>query len=471
MHKIIPEWCNNYEEFWDSIRKRNLFFIRLRYFAFLALILFIFFSDDYLKLFLTDFQKKAILFIAVFLFLYNIIIHKFYSKISTTSKKHNPVYLSIFQMVVDLFLLTLIIYFTGGVESPFLPFYIFHMIIGSLLLPSFWVYFSAFFVSGAVTLLAVGEYYGYVTHHCLYGLCNAELYNHYSFVSITLITFYLTLFFAGFIANKIARQLYLQEENLIQALKELKVSDEKKQKYVMGVMHEIKSPITASQSIVDLIIGGYLGETPEKIKEKLERIKIRNSEAIEMINDILRISRIHLLDESELEEINPVALLEEEKNKIIDIAKAKNIDIKINNPCGNFRAVKGDEKVIRLALSNIFSNAVKYTPQSGQIEAIVNFYKEYLEIKICDNGKGIPKEELEKVFVPFYRLMRDKGSAEGSGLGLALVKEIVNQHNGEILLKSPSEIGNMENPGTCCLLRLPYLPNKKVVFNSNNILG
>jgi signal transduction histidine kinase len=461
MLELTPEWCNNYDEFWDSIRKRNSFFIRLRYLAFLFLILFVLFSGKNVKLILSDTQKHAIIFIALFLLVYNFIIH-YSSRQTSGGEKNNPVHLSILQMIVDLILLTVIVYFTGGIESPFLPFYIFHMIIGSLLLPSFWVYLSAFSVSLAVTLLVAGEYYGCLTHYCIFGLFNAELYNHFSFVSITLITFYTTLFFSVFIANKIAKQLYVQEEHLIAALKELKTTDEKKQKYIMGVMHEIKSPIAASQSITDLILGGYLGGVPEKIMRKIERIKTRNNEAIEMINDVLRISRIHLLGENELEEINPVELLEEEKNKIIEIAKAKKITISNIPPRGNFRLLKGDAKVMKLALSNIFGNSIKYTPPGGKVETSIKFDDEFLEIKICDNGKGIPKSELEKVFVPFYRLKRDKGASEGSGLGLALVKEIINQHHGEILLKSPSEIGDKENPGTCCLLKLPYLLNNKV---------
>ncbi len=461
MFKIIPDWCKHFDEFWASIRKRNLFFIRLRYLAVIALTLFGITADKIFSLKLSQTQSVAIFIIAAFLLVYNVAIHKFRNGIKSDAAEFNPVHLSILQMTIDLIILTLTVYFTGGIESPFLPFYIFHMIIGSLVLPSCIVYFSAVLVSLSVTAIALAEYGGSLRHYCLYGLFNAELYNHLPYVTITLATFYVTLFFSVFIANKIARQLYLQEEHLLKALNELRTSNERKQKYIMGVMHEIKSPIAASQSLADLISGGYLGEVPEKIKEKIERIKLRNNEAIEMINDILRISRIHLLEESELEEIDALELLEKEKEKVSAQATAKNISIKLVPPKGKPRKIKGDARVMSLALSNIFGNAIKYTPNGGKIEALTIFKQNYLEIRICDTGKGIPKEELEKVFTPFYRLKRDKGKTEGSGLGLALVKEIINQHNGEILLESPSHLGNEENPGTCCLLRLPYSPNEK----------
>ncbi len=463
MPKLIPEWCKHFDEFWDSIRKRNLLFIKLRYLAVVALAAFVLFSENVFGLKMNETQKSVIIFGAIFLLVYNLSIHRYRASVSNDGKKFNPVHLSILQMSVDLVLLTLLIYFTGGIESPFLPFYIFHMIIGSLVLPGCVVYLSAFLVTVAVTAVAVAEYYGALSHYCLYGLFKFELYNQYPYVAITLVTFYVTLFFSVFIANKIARQLYVQEEHLVNALNELKTSDERKQKYIMGVMHEIKSPVAASQSLVELLLGGYAGEIPENIKEKIARIGKRNAEAIEMINDILRISRLHLLEESELEEVDLVKLLEAEKEKIAERARGKEIEVKITVPKGKVRPIKCDARVISLALSNIFGNAVKYTPRGGKIEAEIIFKNDYVEIRICDSGKGIPKEELEKVFVPFYRLRRDKGKSEGSGLGLALVREIVKQHKGEILLESPSHLGTPENPGTCCLLRLPYSPEQTVI--------
>ncbi len=462
MPKLIPDWCKHFDEFWDSIRKRNLMFIRLRYFAAFSLALFAMLSRTLFGLSLSSVQTNVIFSVTLFLFVYNLIVHKLHFELTRNAKKFNPVHLSVLQMVADLILLTVIIYYTGGIESPFLSFYIFHMIIGSLVLPSCMVYLSAFLVSAIITALAFLELSGSIVHHCVYGLLNSELYLRPTYVSITLITFYATLFFSVYIANKIARQLYVQEEHLINALDELKNSNERKQKYIMGVMHEIKSPIAASQSLVELLIGGYAGEISEKAKDKLVRIRKRNVEAIEMINDILRISRIHMLSESELEEVNPVDLLEKETEKVKDFAKQKEIEITIAKPKGKKRTVKGDARVISLALSNILSNAIKYTQRGGKIEALAIFKQKYLEIRICDNGKGIPKDEIEKVFTPFYRLKRDKGKIEGSGLGLALVKEIVNQHNGEILLESPSHLGDAEHPGTCCLLRLPYSPDKQI---------
>ncbi len=466
MFSLIPAWSNNFEKFWESICQRNLLFIKLRYLASVALFSFAIFSEKIFHIHLQGIQNSALLIISVSLFFYNIAIHLLRAKIKPTAECFNPLHLSLLQISVDLTLLLIIIYFTGGIESPFLPFFIFHMIIGSLILPGRIVYLSALAVVFSTTLIALAEYNGILQHYCIYGLLNGELYNRFSFVAITLPVFIFTLLFSVYLANNIARQLYVQEGQLVQALKELKTLNDKKQKYIMGVMHEIKSPVTASQSIVELILEGYLGKIPENIKEKLKRISFRNNEAIEMINDVLRISRLHLLGENEFEEVDPSTLLEEAKEKFQETAERKELTISIKLPKGKIQKLKCDKKVLQLALSNIFSNAVKYTPAKGKIEATVNFLKDFVEIKVCDNGKGIPPEEQEKVFIPFYRLRRE-GEKEGVGFGLALVKEIVNQHKGDILIESPSYLGSEENPGTCFLIRLPYVPSQHVYLSKS----
>ncbi len=469
MITLLPEWSLNYKKFWEAISERNLLFIKFRYLAVLSLFTFLCFSYSIFGIKLLPIQKEVFLLSSFFLLFYNLTIHKFRSKIKPQSAGFNPLHLSVLQISVDLLLLTLLVYFTGGVESPFLPFFIFHMIIGSLILPNKVVYFFTTIVILTVTVITTFEFYGLIPHYCFYSLLNQEFYNQLPFVVITLTVFGITLLFSVFLANKIAHQLYVREGQLLQALDELKKSNDKKQKYIMGVMHEIKSPISASQSLVELMLNGFVGEISEGIKEKLFRVRIRNDEAIEMINDILRISSLHLLNEEELEEVNPLELLIEERKRFLESAEAKGISMQIMETKGKQQKVRCDKRVLKLAISNIFSNAVKYTQTGGKIIAEIIYQNDFVEIKICDNGKGIPDEEKEKVFVPFYRLKREKGKTEGVGFGLALVKEIVNQHNGEFLIISPSGLGDLRNPGTCFLIRLPYnLSLKKL---NNNMKG
>jgi signal transduction histidine kinase len=92
----------------------------------------------------------------------------------------------------------------------------------------------------------------------------------------------------------------------------------------------------------------------------------------------------------------------------------------------------------------------------GQVEVRLVDFEYQLEISVCDNGIGIPQNEFEKVFEDFYRGSNVKASEyEGAGLGLSAVKQIIEKHSGKIAVKSPSEIGTDENPGTCFTIILP----------------
>ena len=129
---------------------------------------------------------------------------------------------------------------------------------------------------------------------------------------------------------------------------------------------------------------------------------------------------------------------------------------------------------MELALSNIVSNSIKYTPKTGKLLIKLVDDEEYLIIKICDNGVGIPKNELEKVKGQFYRASNIKNKDyDGTGMGLSLVSEIVLKMNGTIELQSPSEIADENNPGTCVVFKIPFekvvevKPIDKIISKAN----
>src|SRR5690606_28552094 len=122
--------------------------------------------------------------------------------------------------------------------------------------------------------------------------------------------------------------------------------------------------------------------------------------------------------------------------------------------------VEIDTDKMTQVLDNIISNALKYSPTGGRIVCKVQLYHEYVEVKISDQGPGIPKENLEKIFDRFYRV--DKARSRqmgGTGLGLAIAKEMVNAHGGRIW--ATSEVGK----GTTIHFTLPYDRNQEDDFN------
>lgn len=460
MIKLVPEWIDTNKEFWLSLKRRNLFLIKLRFIAVIMLIVFNYFYELIVEIELSSFQHTVIGAITLFLLLYNIFLLSVRKKVKNIRGSFNPLHLSLVQILVDLIVLTLLIIFTGGIESPLYLFYIFHLIIGSLILPGIVIYSIA--LSTIISMVAISyfEYLGMLPHYCLKGIYKVELYNNPEYIITTLLFYSLMTMVSVFLTNRIVNQLYSQEKKLHEALKEISDSELKKQKYIMGVVHEIKSPIAATKSIVSLIIDGFLGEVSPKIKEKLNRAIIRTTESLNMINNILRISRLRLLDEKTSEDVDISKLIDE----IIDLNNEnvleKNIELE-KTTSDSFRILKGDGVLLKLAFSNLISNAIKYTAKNGIVKIGCEFKKEYLIINICDNGIGIPENEINRIFENYYRANNIiEKNQEGAGVGLSLVQEIVKQHRGSIKVKSPSEFGTIEHPGSCFTIQLPYELNE-----------
>ena len=348
MIKLVPDWIDTNEEFWLSLKRRNLFFIKLRFVAIAMLIGFDYFYEILVKIELSEFQHDAIGLITLLLFIYNLSLFLIRKRIKNIRGRFNPLHLSLVQILVDLTMLTLLINFTGGIESPLYLFYIFHLIIGSLILPGVVMYCIAFATILAMVVISYLQYSGNISHYCLSGVYKLELYNNPEYIITTLLFFSLTIIVSVYLTNRIANQLYLKEKNLHEALKEINDSELKKQKYIMGVVHEIKSPIAATKSIVSLILDGFLGEVSPKIREKLNRAVVRTTESLDMINNILRISRLRLLDEKTSEDVDINELIEEIIDLTSELVDEKNIELE-KTLTNKSRALKGDRVLLKLA--------------------------------------------------------------------------------------------------------------------------
>ena len=457
MIRLIPTWMENYKEFWEAIKRRNLFLIKLRYIAVLMLFLFNFLLEEVINLHFSDEQHQIILYLTLFLLIYNIFIHYSRQYLKTVPQTFNPLHLSLVQIVVDLTILMILIYITGGIESPLKLFLIFHIIIGSLILPSYVIYIITILTFLSITAISYFEYHICISHFAFGGLYETPLYDNPQYVIMRLIVLGIMMFVSAFITNRIAHQLYAQEKHLMDALDEINKSEVKKQKYIMGVVHEIKTPIAATKSLLNLILEGYVGEVSLQVKEKLGRAMIRTTESLGMINNILRISRLRLFDENTSEDVDIYNVVTELLKENKDRLNEKSIKVVKESKGMRKSIIKGDKFLLQLAISNIISNAVKYTNDKGQIWVSLKYSNEFIELSICDDGIGIEKSDLKKIFENYYRAKNIQTEyQEGAGVGLSLVREIIIQHRGEISVTSPSPIGNDKRPGTCFNIRLPY---------------
>ncbi len=454
---MVPEWAREQPEFWEAIRRRNLWFIKLRYAIVVMLIIFLFLTTFIFKINYSETQLIAGAIIIASIFFYNSVLHRLRRFVRFDANRFNPLYLSLFQMILDLIALLLLVYFTGGIESPLYMQFVFLVIIGSLILPGALVYTMAAVFVFSFAILTAFEHYQVIAHHSIDGLLSSPLYNNLNYVGAFLFTFAFMTFISVYLANGMARQLYKREKDLVDSMKKINAAEKDKQKYIMGIVHELKTPIVAVASYIDIILQKFLGPIDETVEEKLIRAKNRTDESVQMINDVLNVSKLTLYNQFDEEEIDINELVSsviKRRRPYADAHLIKMNLLDVRNKKDNFR---GDKFLLDIAISNLLGNSIKYGVDSGTVEITINNNNNNLIIEVCDDGVGIPENELPKIFKDFYRAVNVKKIvAEGSGLGLSVVKRIIERHDGTIKAKSPSRMAKKDHPGTCFTIELPF---------------
>ncbi len=224
-----------------------------------------------------------------------------------------------------------------------------------------------------------------------------------------------------------------------------------KTRFTFEVSHELKSPLAAVYNILNTIIGGYLKDDTGKQIELLIRARTRVREVIALLNDLLILSR---LEEGTgrlrkgLISINEVLL--SVCKEMEGYAEEKGVQFSYRF-ADDLPSVFGNPELIRRVFANIIDNAIKYTDSGGSVKAKAVREGSFLLFQVRDTGIGIREEELPKVFDVFFRgsEAKQKGKREGMGLGLSLVKQIIDDHKGTISINS--KFGQ----GTTVVLRFP----------------
>lgn len=467
MIRLVPEWARHYEEFWSAIKKRNIWFIKLRYYAVIALLIFIILSEYILDFSLTYFQLSSLLIIGGIILIYNIIFYLVKDKIKEIPGKFNVLHFSLLQILLDLLTLALIVYFTGGAVSPLYYLFIFHMIIGSLILPGKVVYTLAVTIIISFFTLSLLELNSVIPHQYLRGYTGHTIFNNLKYILISNFIFSFVILASVYFANGIARQLYKLEQDLVESFEKLKQAEVEKQKYIMAVVHEIKSPLTVVITYLEIILSKMLGPLPKEAEERIKRSVVRIKEAVTLINNVLRISKLRLLNEIVYEDYEICEIIEGVVASRKSNLESKRIEAVINDNRVNKNMLKGDKFLMEMVISNLLSNSLKYTSHDGNIQIVVSEKGDNLEVRISDDGIGIPQNDLLKAFGDFFRASNAKKDGfEGTGLGLSIVKQVIEKHHGKIIIDSPSDIAREGRPGTIAVISLPlFLIDKENVKN------
>ncbi|MBM7564449.1 two-component system sensor histidine kinase ResE [Paenibacillus sacheonensis] len=220
--------------------------------------------------------------------------------------------------------------------------------------------------------------------------------------------------------------------------------------FVANVSHELRTPLSMLQGYSEALLDD-IAASPE---ERRELAQVINEESLRMgrlVKDLLDLARMeagHL--EINLEPTDLTMLLKRVHRKFQGLAKEQNIQLDIELADEPLMIAEGDEDRLEQVLTNLLSNAVRHTPQEAHIalcaQPVIVNRQAYVEIRVRDEGEGIPSEDLPYIFERFYKAdkARTRGaSSGGTGLGLAIVKNIIESHHGQIRAESTVGVGTV----------------------------
>lgn len=229
---------------------------------------------------------------------------------------------------------------------------------------------------------------------------------------------------------------------------EQKRIDEERKQFVSNVSHELRTPLTSLRSYIEALSDGAWKD-PELAPRFLEVTQGETDRMIRMVQDLLHLSRIDSgKSDLELEIIDVKELFEHVLRRFDMLVNSNEYDQKIYSIESQImidsQFIEADSDRFIQVLDNLLNNAIKYSPDGGIItgKLRLNGQGDRVILSIADEGMGIPKSDLQKVFSRFYRVDRARSRAMGgSGLGLAISKEVIEQHGGKIWARSVEQVG------------------------------
>jgi two-component system sensor histidine kinase GlrK len=218
----------------------------------------------------------------------------------------------------------------------------------------------------------------------------------------------------------------------------LKELDQMKIDYISHLSHELRTPLTVIKEASSMLKEGVFSKAPEKQEDLFVLIKAECERLILSVNRILDFSRMEagkMFFSFQKASLRPII----EKNilKLSPLTQKKKMDITLEIP-EDIPSLRMDRERIEEVFENLLSNALKFTMEGGKITVSVknNNENNTVEISVSDNGRGIPEDGLMQVFDKFKRVDDKRGAIRGTGMGLAIVRHIINAHGGHIWVKS-----------------------------------
>ncbi len=242
--------------------------------------------------------------------------------------------------------------------------------------------------------------------------------------------------------HNLEQEIENRTKQLKEALEEVSQISKAKSEFVSTVAHELRTSLTSIRGFASLIYDGKLGPISDRIRDRIGRIQNQVNRLVDMVNILLDINKIESGKvEMHPERLNAYQLLSSVTDSFLIQLQQKHIRLSLSCPKDIF--VYADKMYFERVIHNLLSNAIKFTPEGGEISISAEMISpDTAEITVSDTGIGIHAKDLPHIFKEFYYVDRPEvTNIKGIGLGLSLVKKVIDAHRGKILVESQPNKG------------------------------
>src|SRR6266850_2338313 len=240
------------------------------------------------------------------------------------------------------------------------------------------------------------------------------------------------------------------QEALVQAKEEAVRASKFKDQFLSTMSHELRTPLNAVLGFSDLLADERYGSLNDRQRRYVTHIHTGGTHLLKLITDILDLSKIEAgRMELSREDVTVASAFAEVISGLYPLAEKKSQAL-LQRVEDNLH-VRADAMRFKQVLTNLVTNAIKFTPEGGRIELVARQVDDQVKVEVRDNGPGIPPEEQQRIFEAFFRLTETGSATEGTGLGLAITERLVELHGGKLGIESqPGE-------GACFYFSLPLI--------------
>ncbi|UCD74867.1 MAG: hypothetical protein JSV91_13905 [Phycisphaerales bacterium] len=347
-------------------------------------------------------------------------------------------------IVLDFLSLGGAVWLVGGARSPFLAFYLLHVILSGIMLSRRAAMTLTALAYLLLVILVLGEWTGWIPPRLPEGAVGGvgKLDGRYA---VTILGVYALLFgLTTFLLVGLSELLRRGERELHDANIELDRLSSLRRDFLHITLHDLKSPVGAITGLMQNLRAGLCGKLTDRQAEWVDRSLKRLGGLSQFLRELHTLAALETgsLD-AEAKDVDLAGLLHELAEENHDLAQARNhtLTVEIDDA---LPAVRGVRHLLKQAVENLLNNAIKYTPEGGKIVMRGRALPGAVRIEVQDDGIGISAEDQERLFEEFSRVQRSSklSKAPGSGVGLSIVKRIVERHGGRAVVESQIDQGS-----------------------------